>query len=189
MRSEQPFEPAFDPDLLRRVEQFYYREARLLDERLYQQWLALLSPDIRYTMPSRFIPVARAPAGQPERIHALENELSDYGPDSLPLREERYGHLAQRVARALKPNAWAENPPPRTRRFVTNVEVQPLADGTVRAFGNLQLFHSQHGRADHLFAGQRRDRLDAAGESFRIVEREVILDSDLVRGASVALLF
>jgi 3-phenylpropionate/cinnamic acid dioxygenase small subunit len=189
MRSEQPFEPAFDPDLLRRVEQFYYREARLLDERLYPQWLALLSPDIRYLMPSRFVPLARSSAQPPERIHAVENELSDYGPDALPLREERYGHLAQRVERALKPNAWAENPPPRTRRFVTNVEVQPLAGGAVRAFSNLQLFHSQHGRADYLFAGQRRDRLEAADGSFRIAEREVILDSDLIRGASVALLF
>lgn len=186
---ERSFEPAFDPDLLRRVEQFYYREARLLDERLYQQWLALLSSDIVYRMPSRFVPLARPSAQPHERIHALENELSDYGPNSLPLREEGYGHLAQRVARALKPNAWAENPPPRTRRFVTNIEVQPLAGGAVRAFSNLQLFHSQHGRPDHLFAGQRRDRLEVADGSFRIAEREVILDSELIRGASVALLF
>lgn len=184
-----PFDPVFDPDLLRRVEQFYFREARLLDERLYIQWLALLSPDIRYMMPSRFIPLARGNTRDPEQIHAIENELSGYGADALPIREEVYGHLAQRAARAMKPNAWAENPPPRTRRFIANIEVEPLPGDRVRVFGNFQLFHSQHGRPDHLFAGQRRDVLERADSSFRIAEREVILDSDVVRGASVALFF
>ena len=185
----EAFNPVFDPDLLRRVEQFYYAEARLLDERLYVQWLTLLSPDIQYIMPSRFIPLARSNTKDPEQIHALGNELSGYGPDALPIREEGYGHLAQRAARALKPNAWAENPPPRTRRFVTNIEVEALAGARVRVFGNFQLFHSQHGRPDHIFAGQRRDVLERADGSFRIAEREVILDGDIVRGASVALFF
>ena len=189
MRQVQPFNPVFDLDSLRRVEQFYYREARLLDERLYLQWLSMLSPDIRYRMPSRFVPLARGSTRQPESVHDVDNELSGYDPAGLPIREESYGHLAQRTARALKPNAWAENPPPRTRRFVTNVEIEPLADGAIRAFSNLQLFHSQHGRPEYLFSGQRRDLLEPADGSFRIADREVILDSDIVRGASVALLF
>ena len=126
MRQTQPFDPIFDPDALRRVEQFYYREARLLDERLYLQWLTLLLPEIQYRLPSRFIPLARGSTREPESIHAIDKELSGYDPDGLPVREESYGHLAQRAARALKPNAWAENPPPRTRRFVTNVEIEPL---------------------------------------------------------------
>lgn len=189
MRRAQAFTPAFDPDTLRRVEQFYYREARLLDERQYLQWLSLLTPDIRYRLPSRFIPLARGSTRDPESIHAIDKELSGYDAVGLPVREEGYGHLAQRAARALKPNAWAENPPPRTRRFVANIEIEPLADGSIRAFSNLQLFHSQHGRPDHLFSGQRRDRLEPADGSFRIAEREVILDSDIVRGPSIALLF
>jgi len=189
LRRTEPFNPVFDPDTQRGVEQFYYREARLLDERQYLQWLKLLSPEIRYCLPARFIPLARGSAREPEQIHAIENELSGYDAASLPMREEFYDHLAQRASRALKPNAWAENPPPRTRRFVTNVEIATLPDGRIRVFSNLQLFHSQHGRADYMFAGQRRDRLERAPDSFRIVEREVILDSDIVRGASVALLF
>jgi 3-phenylpropionate/cinnamic acid dioxygenase small subunit len=189
VRPAQPFNPVFDPDTLRHVEQFYYREARLLDERQYLQWLTLLSPDIRYVLPARFIPLARGSTRDPESIHALDNELSGYDPGGLPIREESYGHLAQRAARALKPNAWAENPPPRTRRFVTNIEIEHLPGGGIRAFSNLQMFHSQNGRPDHIFAGQRRDRLDPADASYRIAEREVILDSDIVRGASVALFF
>ena len=183
------FAPVLDADLLRAIEQFYYREARLLDERRYLSWLDLLSPAVRYTMPGRFVPMAHSSRQDPERIHALDNELSGYGPEALPLRDEGYSHLRLRAERAVKPNAWAENPPPRTRRSVTNVEVEPIGRDAVRAFSNLLLFHSQQGRADHLFSGQRRDRLERAGDGFRIVEREVILDGDLITGPSVALFF
>jgi len=34
-------------DLTREIEQFLYREARLLDERRFEEWLALLTDDIR----------------------------------------------------------------------------------------------------------------------------------------------
>ena len=35
------------------IADFLYREAELLDERRYQDWLALLADDIRYWMPMR----------------------------------------------------------------------------------------------------------------------------------------
>ena len=41
------------PDLLREVEQFLYREARLLDNRQFHQWVELLAEDVRYWMPMR----------------------------------------------------------------------------------------------------------------------------------------
>ena len=39
--------------LIREIEDFLYREADLLDERDYDQWLDLLADDIRYWMPLR----------------------------------------------------------------------------------------------------------------------------------------
>ena len=183
------FVPVEDADALRAIEQYYYREARMLDERRYLSWLALLSPDIRYVLPAPFIPLAHAARDDPGSIHAIGKELSGDGADALPLREESYVHLARRADRAMHPVASAESPVPRTRRFVTNVEIG-LADGSgIRALSNLLLFHSRHGRPDHIFSGQRRDRLERHEGSFRIVEREVILDGDGVTGASVALFF
>ena len=35
------------------VAEFLYREAEILDERRYEEWLALLADDIRYWMPMR----------------------------------------------------------------------------------------------------------------------------------------
>ena len=40
-------------DLMREVEDFFYLEADLLDEREYDQWLDLLTEDIVYWMPMR----------------------------------------------------------------------------------------------------------------------------------------
>src|SRR5215472_15015792 len=40
-------------DLTREVEQFLYREARLLDERRFHEWLELLTDDVRHWMGSR----------------------------------------------------------------------------------------------------------------------------------------
>src|SRR4051794_41577043 len=40
-------------DLVREVEQFLYREARLLDDRRFHEWLTLFTDDISYRMTGR----------------------------------------------------------------------------------------------------------------------------------------
>ena len=42
-----------DADMIRGVEQFLYREARLLDERRFRNWLGLFTEDVHYWMGSR----------------------------------------------------------------------------------------------------------------------------------------
>ena len=39
-----------DEDMIRGVEQFLYREARLLDERRFHDWLGLFTDDVHYWM-------------------------------------------------------------------------------------------------------------------------------------------
>ena len=41
------------PEIIREVEQFLYREARLLDERRFHEWVELFTEDVRYWMPVR----------------------------------------------------------------------------------------------------------------------------------------
>ena len=50
-------------EIIREVEQFLYREARLLDARRFHEWLELLTDDVRYWMPvrtSRYPKVSKA---------------------------------------------------------------------------------------------------------------------------------
>src|SRR5205085_356998 len=66
-------------DVLREVEQFLYREARLLDERRFNEWLDLFTDDVRYWMGARANPYPR---------------------------RERRGFLCRRAAGSIAPRRW-----------------------------------------------------------------------------------
>src|SRR5215208_5204564 len=88
------------------VLEFLYREAEALDERRHAEWLDMLTDDIRYVVPVRVT-----------SAHSLDDSALE---DMAHFDEDRYS-LRKRVARFDSEYAWAENPPSRTRRFVTNV--------------------------------------------------------------------
>src|ERR671938_430558 len=88
-------------------------EAELLDAGRFEEWLDLLTEDVRYRVPVRMTRERGATsdvrAGAP---HFLENITT----------------LRMRVERLKTEFAWAEDPPSRTRRFVTNVRPRPLVE-------------------------------------------------------------
>lgn len=169
-----------------RICQFYYREARLLDERLYQQWLALLAEDVRYTVPARHTAFADPSRRETEALYALEQEVnSGLAP---PLRDDNRLTLSIRVMRAFKMNSWTDNPPARTRRFVSNIEAVQQDEG-FEVCSNLLLYFSRHGDDNHVYSGRRHDSLRDTAEGLRLVRREVLLDWNVVTGPSVGLLF
>jgi 3-phenylpropionate/cinnamic acid dioxygenase small subunit len=178
----------FDPAIISRLEQFYYREARMLDERLYLQWLGLLTEDILYTIPSRHIPTADPALRGSEQLHAIDNELERPSATTAPLREENIFNLAIRADRALKVNAWAENPPARTRRFISNVEVFKTAEG-YQCFNNFMLTYSRHSHVNHTYTGQRRDTLRDVDGELKISSREIIFDCSVITAPTLGLFF
>ena len=135
------------PELQHEVEQWYYREARLLDGRQYQTWLGLCAEDIRYVMPGRSNPlVDNAERGREEMI-CVDRELEGVESDGLPIRDETYPFLAMRVGRAYAPNSWAENPPARTRRIIGNVEIREVggpSDARDSAMGPERPWRHEH---------------------------------------------
>ena len=67
------------------IEQFYYREARMLDDRRFLAWLELLTEDVRYVIPTRHISLGD-PAGRgADGFHPVERELG--GPEVLKIEE------------------------------------------------------------------------------------------------------
>lgn len=171
------------------VEQFYYREARLLDDRCYKQWLSLLCEDIRYVMPSRYVAQRDHAVRGTEAYLAPEQEMQTEAVNDLPLREENYFVLAVRVDRAFKPTAWGDNPPARTRRHISNVELIGTDGDELAVFSNFMLNYSRHGQDNFLYSGQRRDRLRREGDSFKLADREIILDWNVIVAPTVALFF
>lgn len=155
-----------DLRLQHEIEQFLYREVRLLSERRYEEWLDLLTDDVRYWMPAR-----ETVAGQADAV-AGENEMALFD-DDKPF-------LAARIERLRSSLAHAEQPPSRLRYFVTNVEVDVVGEDEIDVRCNLQVYQSRLERTEVSYVGRREDRLSRTAESWRIKHRKIILDQTLV---------
>ena len=153
-------------ELQHNVEQFLYREVRLLSELRYEEWLDLFTDDARYWMPAR-----ETVDGQPDAV-AGEGEMAYFDDDK--------DFLASRIERLQSSLAHAERPPSRMRYFVSNVEIEQVAEGEIDVQCNLLVYQSRLERTEVTYVGRREDRLRRNDESWRIALRKVILDQTLV---------
>ncbi|QHE73134.1 3-phenylpropionate dioxygenase, beta subunit (plasmid) [Rhodococcus sp. WAY2] len=157
------------------VAQFYYHEARLLDERRYDEWIGLFTSESTYWAPVR---VTRE--GEPDRMK----------PGELALFDDDYGTLELRVASLSAKSAWAEIPPSRTRRLITNVTAtESEVEGQVFATSNFLTFRSRLEATEHTFVGMREDILVRDGASWHILERKILLDHNTFTSDNISVLF
>ena len=177
------------PDEQFSIEQFYYYEARLLDGRQFKTWLTLLDPGIQYLMPSRVNTLVNNRDKGNESMLGIERELEGTESMGCPLREENIIHLTLRAERGYMINAWAENPPARTRRIIGNVEVLESSAECYEVISNFHLYFSRPSSADFIYSGQRSDRLLKHADGFRLQRREVIMDYALVEVPTMGLIF
>ena len=155
-------------DVSREVEQFLYREARLLDERRFREWLELLTEDVRYWMGSRSNRYPRSSKAiailDPDRY--VEDDLTQEG--ELAILEETKQTLSQRVARLDTGMAWAEDPPSRSRHLITNIEVEPGdAANEVKVYSNFMVYRSRAETEQDFYVGARRDLLRRVAGSWK----------------------
>lgn len=171
-------------DELREVEQFLYEEAFLLDERRFEEWLALFTDDARYWMPTRRA-VAKSQAGA--RI-SVEEEVAPEG--ELGWFDDSKITLLARVMRLQGGVAWAEDPPSRTRRIVTNVHVRPgEGEGELRVRSYFLLHRTRHQTERETFVGCRYDVLRRTTDGLRIARREIVLDETVLSSPNLSVFF
>ena len=172
------------------VEQFLYREARLLDERRLHEWLELFTEDVRYWMPGRTsrYPVASKAIGilDPERYEA--DELSKDG--ELAIFDETKETLQARIMRLDTGMAWAEDPPSRTRHLITNIEVEP-GDTTaeLKVFSNYMVYRSRGETEQDFYVGRREDVLRHVDGAWKIARRKIILDQNVLLAKNMSIFF
>ena len=143
------------------VENFLFHEAALLDEWRLDEWLALLTDDARYRVPSN-----DAPSGDPA--------------DTLFLIADDIDRLRGRVARLKDPHAHAEFPRSRTRRLVTNIRVSDTnsVSDTILVEANFVVYRFRRGGQESAFVGRYRYQLRRVDGRLRIALREAILDAE-----------
>jgi phthalate 3,4-dioxygenase subunit beta len=157
--------------------QFLVEEAALLDTGDYEAWLGLLCEDIRYVMPVR-VTTARG---------AGFDSLADMG----HFDEDIYA-LRKRVQRLATDHAWTEDPPSRTRHFVSNVRTFTRGSGEqgdqeLTVESALLLFRSRGDtrEADLLSAG-RTDVLRQGDGGYRLASRVIHVDESVLRTQNLA---
>jgi len=177
-------------DVIREIEQFLYREARLLDERRFHEWLDLFTDDVRYWMtsrPNRYPKSSKALAIlDPARYN--ENDLA--AEDELAILDESKETLTARVARLGTGMAWAEDPPSRTRHMITNIEVERGgADTELTVYSNFIVYRSRGETEQDFYVGARQDLLRQVGNNWKIASRRLLLDQNVLTAKNVSVFF
>jgi 3-phenylpropionate/cinnamic acid dioxygenase small subunit len=177
-----------DETLLRDVEQFLFREARLLDERKFHDWLGLFTEDVHYWMTAR---LNRYPRGSKAIAILDPDRYSDEDiTDELGLFDEDIKTLTARVARLDTGMAWAEDPPSRTRHFISNIEVEPDASGAeVTVHCNFIVYRSRGETEQDFFVGARVDKLRRADGGWKIAGRRMVLDQNVLTAKNLSIFF
>jgi benzoate/toluate 1,2-dioxygenase subunit beta len=135
-------------DVQHAVEQFLYRQAEVLDEKRWQDYIDLFTDDGMYWMP-------------PEPSHATWE-----GMPSIFAEDKRL--MTVRMKRVLHPDAWSQRPLWGTNHVVGNVVVEKQetnGDVCVRS-----RFHMMELRRDDVrhFAGAYTHHLEKIGDGYRI---------------------
>ena len=168
--------------LHRSVEAFLFHEANLLDDRRYEDWLELLTDDVRYWMPLH----RNFSFGDEQDEHTRE------GRDLNWFDEGRF-ELEQRVKQIRTGKHWAEEPASRTSHMVTNVTVRELDDRHVEARCRFLVYRNRTEAEWDLFVGKREDTLrrhsEDGADGFRIAVRKVFLDQNVLLAKNLTIFF
>lgn len=178
----QPFKFPEQPvslELQHAVEQFYYREAQLLDHRKYEEWLALLTEDIHYWVPIRTTQSSKN----------IDKEY--YGPGCNAHFDEDYDRLRARIRARVSGLNWTEDPPSRSRHIITNVIVREVSAEKIEASSAFICYRNRLERMTDIYVGERRDVLLRVngGKDFKIDKRIVLLDQSTITANNLSMFF
>lgn len=177
-----------DEGVIRSVEQFLYREARLLDEGRFHDWLGLFTDDIHYWMAARSNRYSRS-----SKAIAVLDRYANEEPDEtdgLDLFDEDLKTLTARVARLDTGMACAEDPPSRTRHLITNVEIDPVvSDSELTVHSNFIVYRSRGETEQDFYVGTREDRLRRVDGTWKIAKRRMVLDQSVLTAKNLSVFF
>ncbi|MDO7487269.1 aromatic-ring-hydroxylating dioxygenase subunit beta [Peribacillus sp. NPDC096622] len=155
-------------------EQWLYDEAQLLDDIEFDDWFDLMHSSLRYQMPVR--------------VNKEGVERPDYSTDMFTFNDD-IELLKLRVDRLKTDYAWAEIPPSRTRRFVSNVRVKDYVEGekaVVKSY--LLIYRSRSTDIQHdLISGERNDEFIFEEGKWKLSKRIFIVDQSTINTRNLAI--
>jgi len=163
---------------LNEIQEMLIAEAAILDQRDYRQWLAFLTPDVRYWMPIRSTRAA----------NDVQHEFTKLGEPAF--YDETYRDLESRVVKLESGWSWAEDPPSRTRHFVTNVRIlESRSETDVTVESNILLYRARLDNAGDVWSARRVDELRRVDDGWKIAGRSIYLDHTVFNTNNLGVFF
>lgn len=144
---------------------FLYREARLLDDRQWDEWLTCYAPDVTYWMPA-----------WDDDDQLTEDPQSQISLIYYPNRDG----LEDRVFRIKTERSGASTPEPRTSHTVSNVERLEDRSGEVDLRYNFHTLNHRYKVTDHFF-GTMFVTLRQGRDGLLIARKTIVLKNDYIR--------
>lgn len=160
----------------REIEEFYYDEANMLDERRFDEWLDVLHEDLEYFMPIR----RNVKFGMHD-----ERENTPFEEGMSWFNEDKWT-LCKRIEQILTGVHYAEEPLSRIAHLVTNVQVRDVTPSlddpqVVEASCRFHVYQNRVEEEQYNFVGRRYDRFVKQGDGrFLLRRREILLDQNVL---------
>jgi 3-phenylpropionate/cinnamic acid dioxygenase small subunit len=149
---------ATDPFFI--AQNFLALEAKLLDQRRFDEWFEMLDDNIAYHVPIR---LARLAYGE---------EMPE---DAYRIRDDK-GLIRIRIDRLKSGYCWAETPPSRTLRVVGSLIVERKADDLYAVESAMILYRQRgHDQLGDVIPVRREDELRLTGAGPRLLKRTAII--------------
>ena len=148
-------------------------EAAALDERRFDDWGKMLATDLIYQAPIRLTRTG------PNRDRDVMRTMFHFDDD--------YSSILARMGRLSK-SAWAEDPPSRCRRFVTNVRIAERE--TAGEYEVVSYLLIERNRGDNpeneRMTAERRDVWREVEGVYQLSRREIIVDQSVLAMSNFA---
>lgn len=142
---------------LKLAEAFLVQEAQMLDDWHLEEWFSLFEPGARYV------------------IDPINNARTT-DVQSLPIVNDDYNRLRERVNHLVNRQAWAERPRSRTRRLITNVRVSK-SDDLLQVRANFVVYQFRNSESWE-FVGTSLYHLKPRNNGYAIAHRQMQLDHE-----------
>lgn len=161
-------------ELTWQAERFLYREADLLDNRQYEEWLEMLHANLVY-----FMPIQR----NARHSELSEREATKEGVD-ISWFEEGKWTLAKRIEQIRTGVHWAEEPVSRMAHLVSNIYVTSVneveEDLEIEVSSRILVRQNRNQYENMMLAARRKDVLSRSSDGWKLRLREITLTENVL---------
>ena len=165
------------------IEQFLYQEAALLGERRFGEWRGVRTEDIRYWMPMR----------RNVKFGELDREFTREGHD-INWFDEGKDTLVRRVNQILTGVHWAEEPLSRVCHSVSNIQILDATPSLTQPTEvsikcRFLVYRNRVETETDILVGKREDTLRNVNGQWKIAQRKIILDQNVLLAKNLTFFF